>query len=91
MAAVEMADGERCDIDAIQTTHIHVDLIRIGSRDVKWMYSARGAKGVLGDAGIEPVCRERIFAAYQLEGIRRHDEMEKAFFPADRAIAFRHP
>jgi hypothetical protein len=55
------------------------------------MHSARGAKGVLGDAGIEPVCRERIFAAYQLEGIRRHDEMEKAFFPADRAIAFRHP
>lgn len=90
MAAVEMPDGERSHIHIVQTTHIHVDLIRIGARNVKWMYSARGAKGVLGDTGIETVCRQRIFAAYQLEGIRRHDEMEKAFFAADRAIAFRH-
>ena len=91
MAAVEAADGKRSDIDVIQTTHIHVDLIRVGTRNVKRMNAAGGAKGMLGDAGIKTVCRQRILTAKELEGLRRHDEMEKTFFAADRAIAFGHP
>jgi hypothetical protein len=55
------------------------------------MNAASGAKSVLRNAGIESVRRQRIFAAYEFEGLRRHDEMEKSFFAADRAIAFRHP
>ena len=91
MAAVETADGEGSDIHIVQTTHIHVDLIRIGTRNVKRMNAAGRTKGVLGDAGIEAVCGERILAAKELERIQRHDEMEKTLFAADRAIAFGHP
>jgi hypothetical protein len=91
MATVEMTNRERGNIHIVQATHIHVDLIRIGTRNVKWMNAAHGAKSVLGDAGIESVGRQRILAAEELECIRRHDEMEKPFFAADRAIAFGHP
>jgi hypothetical protein len=53
------------------------------------MNAASGAKGVLCDTGVELVCRQRIFAAYELEGLLRHDEMKKSLFAADRAIALR--
>jgi hypothetical protein len=44
-------------------------------------------KCVLRRAGIEPVDRQRIPAADQLEFFRRHDEMQETFLGAYRAIA----
>src|SRR5262249_3496208 len=72
-------------------THIHVDLIGIRARNVKWMDAAAGAKRVLCNAGIEAIGRQRILAADELERILRHDEMKKTLFAADRADAIRHP
>src|SRR5205807_8384622 len=86
-----MADGECCDIDAVKATHIDVDLIGIGTRNVKRMNAASSAKSVLRDTGIKSIGRQRILAADQLECFRRHDEMKKAFFAADRTIALGHP
>src|SRR5262249_55246848 len=86
--AVEVADRDCADGDAIETAHVHVDLIRIGTRNIKWMNAARRAKRVLGDAGIEAICRQRILAALKVGGLPRHDEMKKALFAADPAIAF---
>src|SRR5215467_11727691 len=91
MAAVEMTDGEYTDIDAIEAPHVHIDFIGIGARNIKWMNAASGAKRVLGDAGIEAICRQRILAAHELEGFWRHDQMKKSLFAANRAIAFGDP
>jgi hypothetical protein len=55
------------------------------------MNAASGAKRVLGDAGIEAICRQRILAAHELEGFWRHDQMKKSLFAANRAIAFGDP
>jgi len=88
IAAVEMVDGDCADVDVIEAAHVHVDHIRIGTRNIKWMNPARGAKRVLGDAGIEAICRQRILAALELKGFLRHHEMKKTLFAADRAIAF---
>src|SRR5690349_897657 len=86
-----MSDGKRRHIHVVQTTHIHVDLIGVGAWNIKRMNAAGGAKGVLGDASVEAIRRQRILAAKELEGIRRHDEMEKTFLAADRAVALGDP
>src|SRR6516165_6108971 len=91
MAAVKVTDAERSDIHIVQATDIDVDLIGIRARNVKWMNTAGGAKRVLRNAGIEAIGRQCILAGDELERIRRHDEMQKAFFAADRAVALRHP
>jgi len=49
------------------------------------------AEHVLRDPGVEPVGREIIIAADELELISRHDQMQKSFFGTDRAIAVRDP
>ncbi len=90
MTAVETTDGQRSDIDPVETAHVDINLIGVGARNVKRMNAAGGAKRVLGDAGIKPVCGQRLFAAQKFERLRRHDEMQKSFFGADRTIAFGH-
>jgi hypothetical protein len=49
------------------------------------------AEHVLRDPGVEPVGREIIVAADELELITRHDQMQKALLGTDRAIAVRDP
>jgi len=87
--AVELMRLERRDIDAIEATHVDIDLIGVGTRDIEWMNPARGAKRMLGRAGIEAIGRQRVGAGDQFELFRRHDEMQKALLGADRTIAFR--
>src|SRR6202043_2236587 len=91
VAAIEMANGECCEIDTVKATHIDIDLVGIGTRNVKRMNAARSAKSVLRDSGIESIGCQRILPADQLECFQRHDEMQKAFFATDRAIALGHP
>ena len=86
-----MANGECCDIDTVKAARIDIDLIGVGTRNIKRMNAASGAKSVLRDTGIESIGRQRILAADQLERFRRHDEMKKTFFAADRAIALGYP
>src|SRR5579872_1844381 len=70
---------ERAEIDA--------DFVGIGARHVERMNAANRAKGMLRRAGVEAVGGKRILAADELELLRRHNQMQKAFFPADRAVA----
>ena len=69
MAAVKVAEGKRRHIHIVQATHIHVDLIGIGARNIKRMNAAGGAKSVLGDASVEPIRRQRVLATEELERI----------------------
>src|SRR5271167_428221 len=78
ITAVEIAEFERRNIDAVETAHIDVDLIRVGARNVERMNAAGGAERVLRDAGIEAVGRQRILAAQQLEQVPRHNQMQEA-------------
>jgi len=80
--AVELLDVERRDIDAVEAARVDVDLVGVGARHVERMDAAGGAECVLRRAGIEPVGRQRILAADQLELFRRHDEMQKTLFRA---------
>ena len=70
--------------------HVDVDLVRIGARHVKRMHPAVFAERVLGRPGVELVGRQVILTAKQLKLLRRHDEMKKTLFRADRAVALRH-
>src|SRR5947209_3048395 len=48
IAAIESVRLERGEVDAIEASHVHVDLIRVGARNVERMDAAGGAEGVLG-------------------------------------------
>src|SRR6516164_10328524 len=48
------------------------------------------AKGVLCGPGVELVGRQLVLAAEKLESLRRHDQMQKSFLRADRAVAIGH-
>ena len=54
------------------------------------MNSAEFAESVLGRPGVELLGRQVVLTAKQLKLLRRHDEMKKTLFRADRAVAFRH-
>src|ERR1700733_8216212 len=80
---VKFLDLKRCNIDAVETAHVDVDLVRIGARTIERVDAACRAEGMRGRAGIEPIGRQRIGAADKLEAIRPHDEMQKALLGAN--------
>src|SRR5271165_5709381 len=88
MLAVEPMRPDCCDIDVVETTDVDVDLIRIRARHVKGVNAAGRAECVLRRAGIESIDSQRVAAAFKLELLRRHDQMQKTLFGADRAVAF---
>ena len=87
--AVEFADLERRNIDAVEAARVDVDLIGVRARHVERMDAAGLAERMLGGAGVELVGGQIVFAAYQFELLGRHDEMQKALLGAHRAIAIR--
>ncbi len=55
VSSVERTQFELFEIHALQASKIHVDLIRIGTRDIKRVYAAMSAELVLGNTSIESV------------------------------------
>ena len=70
-------------------THIDVDRVRIGARDVEGMNPAVATEPVLRRPRVEPVCREVIATGHELELLGRHDQVQKPLLRADRTIALR--
>src|SRR5262245_18931936 len=88
MLSVKRPWFDRRRIDIVQTADIDVDLVGIGTRHIEGMDAAGRAERVLSRAGVEPIGGQRVRTADELELFGRHDEMQKALFGADRAIAF---
>src|SRR2546428_1748218 len=87
MLAVEGVGTDVCQVDAVEAADFDAELVGIRARHVEGVNAAMPAEGVLGGSRVELVGRELVLAAQQLEPFRRHDEMQKAFLGADRAIA----
>src|SRR5690606_34250027 len=56
--AVERRDLEPVEVHARETSDIHVDLVRVRSRDIERVDTTRATELVLGDLGIERVGRQ---------------------------------
>src|SRR5262249_5977374 len=91
IAAVEFADADPRQIDAVETAHIDVDLVWVGSWHIERMNHAVVAGHGVCNAGVESISCQILLAADDFELITRHDQMQEAFFVADRAIAVRDP
>jgi len=89
--AVERQHFERAQIDPVEAADIDVDFVGIRARHVERMNAASRAKGMFCRAGVEPIGGERVLAADKLELLRRHNQMQKAFFATDRAVAVGDP
>src|SRR5262245_5701045 len=88
--AVEWFRRDRGKIYIVEAAHIDVDLVRIGARHVERMDAAVFAKRVLCGPGVELIRRQIVRAADELEPFRRHDQMQKSFLGAYRAVAIGH-
>src|SRR5712691_10815244 len=58
---VERFWRDRCKVDIIETADVHVDLVRVGTRDVEGMDAAGSTELVLGGARVEFVSGEVFF------------------------------
>jgi hypothetical protein len=88
MTAIEGPQRQSRYIYAIETAHVDVDLVRIGAGHVEGMNSADLAERVPGDFGVELVGGKIFLAAEKFEPFRRHNQVQKTFLPAHRAVAF---
>jgi len=87
VSPVEAPQRDRREVDAVETAHVDVDLLRIGARHVERMNAAVPAEVMLRDASVEPVRRELSFATQELELLARHDQVKETLLGADRAVA----
>jgi hypothetical protein len=78
------------EVDIIEAPRIHVDLVRIRSRHIKGVNAAMPAECMFCGASVKTVSGQVLGAAQKLKLPGRHDEMQKAFFGADRAVALGH-
>src|SRR5262249_16388013 len=81
----------RLQIDVVETANVHVDLVGVGARHIERMHATVFAEHVLRDPGVEPIGREIIVAADQLELITRHDQVQKSLLRPDQTVAVGHP
>src|SRR5262249_5487941 len=87
MPAIERFHCERGEINVIETPHVDVDFVRIGPWHVKRMDPTHLAESVLRNLGVVLIGGKAVTAAYELELLWRHDQVEKPFLRADRAVA----
>ena len=84
-----MMDFKCGEIDAFNTSQVHVNLIGIGARNVKRGNAASRAKMMFGGMGVESIGGEVLPLRQQAEPFARNDPMDISLFGADRAVALR--
>lgn len=91
IASVKMLDFKFGQIHAFNTSQVHVNLIRVGARDIKRRHTASRAEMMFGSVGVEGICGEVFPRRQQAEPFTRDYPVDVRFFGADRAVALRHP
>ena len=74
-------------LTGIETIGVHTHPIGVGARSVERLHATFRTKGVIGDAGIEPIRGQLIGPCRQFKIISRHDQMDKSRPCADGTIA----
>ena len=88
MPSVKEADGlEARPVDAVETTRVDRDPVRLRTRDVKGMHAATRAEGVLRHPGAEGVDGQCILATQQFEILDHYRQVKDSFLRADRTVA----
>lgn len=87
MPPIERLGRYAAEIDAIEASHVDVDLVGIRPRYVKTVDAADAAEVVRGDAGVESVGSQLGLAGEKLETIARDDPVQKSLLFANRAVA----
>src|SRR5216683_1579635 len=85
---IERNHLERGRINSLDTAQVHVDLIRVGARNVERRDAARLAEMMLRDARVERVGRQLFPGCQQAEAFAGYDPMEISLLRANRAVAF---
>ena len=85
--AVERGGIEGSEVHTIETSDIHIDFVRIGSRNIEGVYPAYAAEMMLRNLRVEFVRGEILSAGHEVEICRRHDQVNEALLYADRAAA----
>src|ERR1041385_2087717 len=78
--------GKGAYVDAVQAAHIHVDLVRIGSRHIERMHSAMPAECVLGRSRVESIGGEIVHTAHALKVLGCNNEMQEALLAAQGTV-----
>ena len=55
VATIEQLDAKFGQVNAFQAAHVHVNLVRVGPRDIKRRHAAGWAEVVLRDTGVEAI------------------------------------
>src|SRR5579883_461471 len=88
VATVEMLDPQPARFDAFDAAQIHIDLIRIGTRDVERRHAASPTEVMPRHAGIEAINRELLPGRQQSKALARDDPVDITLLRADRAVAY---
>ena len=87
MLPVEDVRLNFCQVDIVEAANVDAEFVRVGSRHIEGLNAAMEAECMLCGPRVELISRELVLPAQQLETFGRHDEMQKALFGADRAVA----
>src|ERR1017187_2683252 len=89
VAAVEMFVLEPAQVHTLEASHIDVDAVGIGARNIERCNAAIRAEEMLGDFRVEGVGHDVIGRCDQPERGPLNDPVEVALLRANRAVAFR--
>jgi hypothetical protein len=89
-SSVKESDGlEARPVDAVETTRVDRDPVRLQTRDVKGVHAAMRAESVLRHPGTEGVDGQCILATQQFEILDRYRQVKDPFLRADRTVALK--
>ena len=77
------------EINAIQTTNVHVDLVRVRSRNIERVNTAIFAESMLRQFRVKFIGGEIIPATQQFKSVARNDQVQETLLRTYRTIAFR--
>ncbi len=75
MSSVEANRFQNADVDIVDATCIHINLVGVRAWNIKRVHAACPTKMVFRDAGVELVGRKRRVAGQECEMILRNDQM----------------
>src|ERR1700690_1183348 len=87
LQAVDRSDPQSLNGAGVETARIDAESVGVRTRHVKRLDAAGRAKQMFRGMRVEAVSRQRIAAGGEFEALGRNDEVQKAGFAANRAVA----
>src|SRR5581483_6195060 len=89
VTAVEGPHAHALDRALVEATHVHAVAVGMRARHVERLDASHPAEEMVRGPGVEAVRGERLVAREEAKLRFRHDEVQVARAPADRAVALR--